>query len=147
MRAHTCVPCCVVCHVVGVGFDVSWSLCLCWWCHLALLLRFVSLSIFVFLPLFGGGIRGVVGWCAGGTSPTQQLDKYVIHGVGHNVPFLRDLCVHPRFVSGKLTTGFIEEEYPDGFSGVQLNQDQRLRLAATAAIMHTMRCVGWRVRV
>ena len=37
------------------------------------------------------------------------LDAYVIRGVGHNISFLRDLCDHPRFVEGRLSTGFIKE--------------------------------------
>ena len=42
------------------------------------------------------------------------LDAYVIRGVGHNISFLRDLCAHPRFAAGRLTTAFIKEEYPQG---------------------------------
>ncbi|KAF1784221.1 Pre-ATP-grasp domain [Phytophthora cactorum] len=41
------------------------------------------------------------------------LDNYVIRGPGNNVAFLQDVYRHPRFVSGKITTKFIEEEYPD----------------------------------
>ena len=37
------------------------------------------------------------------------LDAYVIRGVGHNIPFLRALCDHPRFCEGRLSTGFIKE--------------------------------------
>jgi len=68
-----------------------------------------------------------------------SLDKYVIHGVENNVSFVRDVCTNPRYVDGALTTGFIDEEYPEGFSGVVLPSDDRLRLAATAAIMHTIK--------
>jgi acetyl/propionyl-CoA carboxylase alpha subunit len=32
-----------------------------------------------------------------------------VRGVGHNIAFLRDLADHPRFVEGRLTTGFIRE--------------------------------------
>merc|ERR1719471_2666358 len=46
----------------------------------------------------------------------EALDSYVIHGVNHNIPFLRELCDHPKFISGDITTKFIEEEYPDGFA-------------------------------
>lgn len=38
-------------------------------------------------------------------------------GVKHNVPILRAILTHPRFVSGDITTNFIAEEYPEGFSG------------------------------
>lgn len=63
------------------------------------------------------------------------LDDYVVRGVGHNIPFLRDVVDHPRFVEGAITTKFIEEEYPEGFGGVKLGDDGRYRMAATAAVM------------
>jgi propionyl-CoA carboxylase alpha chain len=67
------------------------------------------------------------------------LDAYVINGVGHNIPFLRDLTEHPRFIAGALTTQFIAEEYPRGFSGVQLGDADHALLAAGAAVMHAIR--------
>jgi propionyl-CoA carboxylase alpha chain len=67
------------------------------------------------------------------------LDAYVIRGVGHNVAFLRDLAAHPRFEAGALTTQFIGEEYPKGFSGVALAPGDALRVAAGAAVMHALR--------
>merc|ERR1712129_204668 len=45
----------------------------------------------------------------------DSLDSYVIHGLNHNVPFLRNVLDHPRYIEGAITTKFIEEEYPDGF--------------------------------
>ena len=71
-----------------------------------------------------------------------QLDNYVIRGVQHNVPFVRDLCDHPRFIEGRLATGFIDEEYPDGFQGVTLPPIDRQRLVAASAVMQTLRYVG-----
>jgi propionyl-CoA carboxylase alpha chain len=65
-----------------------------------------------------------------------SLDAYVIRGVGHNVAFLRDLAAHPRFEAGALTTQFIREEYPEGFSGVALAAGDSARVAAGAAVMH-----------
>lgn len=63
------------------------------------------------------------------------LDSYVIQGVGHNINFLRDVCRDERFRSGKITTGYIAEEYPDGFHGVKLSDTESVNLAAiTAAI-------------
>ena len=45
------------------------------------------------------------------------LDQFVIDGIGDNVDFLSALMQHPRFRAGDITTGFIAEEYPDGFHG------------------------------
>ena len=67
------------------------------------------------------------------------LDAYVVRGVGHNIPFLRDLCDHARFRSGKITTQFIKEEYPNGFQGVKLAPESQIKLAAVAAIMQLAR--------
>ena len=43
------------------------------------------------------------------------LDAFYIDGIQHNVPFLSALMQHPRWREGALTTGFLAEEYPDGF--------------------------------
>jgi len=53
----------------------------------------------------------------------DALDSYVIRGVNHNVAFLRELCDHPKFIEGNITTKFIEEEYPEGFKVPALTQD------------------------
>lgn len=43
------------------------------------------------------------------------LNGYVIRGVKHNIPFLSALINHAEFKNGNLTTGFIDEFFPDGF--------------------------------
>jgi propionyl-CoA carboxylase alpha chain len=45
------------------------------------------------------------------------LDAFVVDGINDNVDFLSALMQHPRFRSGDITTGFIAEEYPEGFHG------------------------------
>jgi propionyl-CoA carboxylase alpha chain len=47
----------------------------------------------------------------------DALDQFVIDGISDNVDFLSALMQHPRFREGNITTGFIAEEYPDGFHG------------------------------
>ena len=63
----------------------------------------------------------------------QALDRFHIEGLGHNVDFLSALMQHPRFRSGEITTGFIAEEYPDGFTGAAADEEQLRRIAAIAA--------------
>jgi propionyl-CoA carboxylase alpha chain len=46
---------------------------------------------------------------------SNALDAFVIDGIRHNIPFLAALMAHPRWRAGELSTGFIAEEYPDGF--------------------------------
>ncbi|GAB5347366.1 ATP-binding protein [Alteriqipengyuania sp. 357] len=67
----------------------------------------------------------------------EALDAFRIDGPGHNVDFLSAIMQHPRFRSGELTTGFIAEEYPDGFQGAAADED-RVRLVA--ALMAGAQC-------
>jgi propionyl-CoA carboxylase alpha chain len=66
----------------------------------------------------------------------EALDSFYIRGLGHNIGFLSALMAHPRFQAGRLTTGFIAEEFPDGFHGVELNESEMADLVAVAAIVH-----------
>ncbi|WP_173961270.1 acetyl-CoA carboxylase biotin carboxylase subunit [Polynucleobacter arcticus] len=63
------------------------------------------------------------------------LNDFVIRGIHSNIPFQAALLQHPRFVSGDFTTGFIAEEYPDGFKKDSVQPSDPRRLAALAAFM------------
>ena len=63
------------------------------------------------------------------------LDRFEIEGLGHNIDFVSAIMQHPRFRSGELTTGFIAEEYPDGFNGVPASPELLRQLAAVAGFM------------
>jgi propionyl-CoA carboxylase alpha chain len=56
---------------------------------------------------------------------TTALDAFVIRGVEHNGAFLAAIARHPRFRAGRLTTGFIAEEFPKGFAGAPVSDDLR----------------------
>uniref|UniRef100_A0A667ZI41 Propionyl-CoA carboxylase subunit alpha n=1 Tax=Myripristis murdjan TaxID=586833 RepID=A0A667ZI41_9TELE len=66
----------------------------------------------------------------------DALDNYVIRGVTHNIPLLREIITHPRFISGDITTNFLPEVYPSGFHGHQLATDSRRELLASAAALY-----------
>uniref|UniRef100_A0A8C2I5V5 Propionyl-CoA carboxylase alpha chain, mitochondrial n=1 Tax=Cyprinus carpio TaxID=7962 RepID=A0A8C2I5V5_CYPCA len=66
----------------------------------------------------------------------EALDNYVIRGVTHNIPLLREIIVHPRFVSGDISTKFLPEVYPDGFKGHMLTAGERRELLATTAALY-----------
>ncbi|NNK79289.1 MAG: acetyl/propionyl/methylcrotonyl-CoA carboxylase subunit alpha [Litoreibacter sp.] len=66
----------------------------------------------------------------------NALDGFEVEGIGHNLPFLSAVMDHPKFVSGDITTAFIAEEYPDGFDGVTLSQEELSRIASAVAAMH-----------
>lgn len=61
------------------------------------------------------------------------IDGFEIDGPGHNLDFLSALMQHGRFRSGELTTGFIAEEYPEGFQGAPATPELTRTLAAVAA--------------
>ncbi|WHU03624.1 acetyl/propionyl/methylcrotonyl-CoA carboxylase subunit alpha [Sphingomonas sp. NIBR02145] len=63
------------------------------------------------------------------------LDRFRIDGIGHNIDFLSALMQHPRFRSGAITTGFIAEEYPEGFHGAPASDALKRKLAALAAVI------------
>lgn len=62
----------------------------------------------------------------------EALDGFVVDGIEHNMPFLSALMKHPRWREGRLSTGFIAEEYPDGFAPATPDEDQTALLSAIA---------------
>ena len=68
----------------------------------------------------------------------QALDAFRIEGLGHNVDFLSAIMQHERFRSGELTTGFIAEEYPDGFEGAATSGELKRGLAAIGGVLATI---------
>ena len=61
------------------------------------------------------------------------LDRFEIEGPGHNIDFLSALMQHERFRSGEITTGFIAEEYPEGFHGAPADPALLRSIAAIGA--------------
>jgi propionyl-CoA carboxylase alpha chain len=66
---------------------------------------------------------------------SDALDAFVIDGIRHNVPFLAALMQHPRWREARLSTGFIAEEFPDGFHPLHATGPVALTLAAVAAVL------------
>ena len=64
---------------------------------------------------------------------SNALDAFVIDGIRHNIPFLAALMQHQRWQDGKLSTGFIAEEYPDGFHPVSPEGATAETIGAVAA--------------
>ena len=61
------------------------------------------------------------------------LDAFHVDGIRHNIPFLAALMQHPRWREGRLSTGFIREEYPQGFAPRAPSRQEADTLAAVAA--------------
>ncbi len=88
---------------------------------------------------FAGGVRVDTGVTEGGAIPIHYdsmiaklivhgsdradaiarmrdaLDAFVIRGISSNIAFQSALLAHPKFASGDFNTGFIAEQYPQGF--------------------------------
>ena len=64
------------------------------------------------------------------------LDRFEIDGIESNISFLASLVANKRFREGSITTAFIDEEYPDGFSGVSASDDAQNRSLAVLAVIH-----------
>ncbi|WP_448952916.1 acetyl-CoA carboxylase biotin carboxylase subunit [Labrys neptuniae] len=68
---------------------------------------------------------------------SDALDGFAIEGIRHNIPFLAALMQHERWREGQLSTAFIAEEFPGGFTVAPPEGVVADRLAAVAtAIDH-----------
>jgi propionyl-CoA carboxylase alpha chain len=66
----------------------------------------------------------------------RALDEMYIKGVHHNIAFLTALMASPRFLQGRLSTDFITDEFPEGFSPVPLLPQDLDNIIAVSMLMH-----------
>jgi len=66
----------------------------------------------------------------------EALNGFVIRGISSNIPFQAALLAHPRFVAGDFNTGFIAEQYSQGFRAEDVPHDDPGFLVALAAYVH-----------
>ncbi|GMS91969.1 hypothetical protein PENTCL1PPCAC_14144, partial [Pristionchus entomophagus] len=66
----------------------------------------------------------------------DALDGYVIRGVTHNIPLLRDICQEQRFLEGRITTKYLPEVYPEGFQGAKLTPEEEETVLSLAAALN-----------
>ncbi len=69
----------------------------------------------------------------------NALDQYIVAGLPINIPFLRDVMRNERFANGNYNTTFIPREYPNGFNGVKLVDEEKRHLAVCCALIHRTR--------
>ena len=69
----------------------------------------------------------------------MALDSFEVEGVGNNLPFLSTVMEQARFREGRLTTGYIAEEFPEGFSGAELSDEHHVDVVAAAALLMARR--------
>ena len=66
----------------------------------------------------------------------SALDKFLLEGIDHNIPFLSSILGSKRFKSGDLTTSFIEDEYPKGYHGRALDKNEEWILSTLFLAYH-----------
>ena len=66
----------------------------------------------------------------------EALNGFVIRGVSTNIPFQAALLAHPKFVAGDFNTGFIAENYANGFKAEDVPHDDPNFLVALAAYVN-----------
>jgi propionyl-CoA carboxylase alpha chain len=66
----------------------------------------------------------------------RALEDFHIEGLGQNIPFLAAVMDQKRFRSGKLSTNYIKDEFPEGFHGLPPTERQRDLMSAVALSMH-----------
>jgi propionyl-CoA carboxylase alpha chain len=66
----------------------------------------------------------------------EALNSFVIRGVSSNIPFQAALLAHPKFVAGDFNTGFIAENYAQGFRAEDVPHDDPDFLVALAAYVN-----------
>jgi len=66
----------------------------------------------------------------------EALNGFVIRGISSNIPFQAALLAHPKFVAGDFNTGFIAENYSQGFRAEDVPHDDADLLIALAAFVN-----------
>jgi propionyl-CoA carboxylase alpha chain len=66
----------------------------------------------------------------------EALNGFVIRGISSNIPFQAALLAHPKFVAGDFNTGFIAENYAQGFRAEDVPHDDSDLLIALAAFVN-----------
>ncbi len=66
----------------------------------------------------------------------DALNAFVIRGIASNIPFQAALLAHPKFVAGDFDTGFIAQQYPQGFRAEDVPHDDPDFLVALAAAVN-----------
>jgi propionyl-CoA carboxylase alpha chain len=67
---------------------------------------------------------------------SQALDAFELRGIGHNLGFLAAVMANPRFRAGRLSTGFIAEEFGPEFVPGEPPPEVRTMMLAAAALVH-----------
>ena len=62
-------------------------------------------------------------------SLVNALNLFVLNGISNNISFLNNVINNKVFISGKVNTGFIDQEYKSGFAGNEVKNEVLLFVA------------------
>jgi len=68
----------------------------------------------------------------------KALERLEVKGIQDNSPFLAAVLDQKRFQSGNITTGYIKEEFPNGFSGADTSPEVEKVLIAAATYANVL---------
>lgn len=66
----------------------------------------------------------------------NALDSYVIRGVNHNIPLLRDILTEEKFMKGDISTNYLPQVYGEGFIARSLSESDETKLVAVASAIY-----------
>jgi len=66
---------------------------------------------------------------------SEALDRFCIRGISANISFLNALANHPKFAAGDMSTGFIDEHFPEGFDSTAFDLADNDVLPVIAAVL------------
>ena len=66
---------------------------------------------------------------------SSALDAFVIKGIYTNISFVNSVLTNKKFLSGNITTAFLEEEYPKGYSGLLKSKEKILLISLASLAM------------
>lgn len=64
------------------------------------------------------------------------LDSYVIRGVTHNIPLLRDILTEEMFLKGDISTNYLPRVYGESFKSKTLSKSDESKLIAVASALY-----------
>jgi propionyl-CoA carboxylase alpha chain len=65
----------------------------------------------------------------------EALNAFVIRGISSNIPFQSALLAHPDFVAGRFNTGFIAQNWPQGFTAESVKHEDPRFMVALATLV------------
>lgn len=66
----------------------------------------------------------------------DALDSYVIRGVTHNIPLLRDILTEESFLKGDISTNYLPKVYGETFKSKLLSKSDESKLIAVASAVY-----------